>query len=78
MAVHVDPIPQRDLLFDFVGGTTPVYIGTAPAGKLTSDGAWLIRKVTYDGLNNPGTIRFANGSTISDQIWDNRAALTYP
>lgn len=52
------------------------YIGKAKSGTATSAAAWLIKKISKSG--NVTTIAFVNGSTESyNQIWDNRASLSY-
>jgi hypothetical protein len=62
---------------DYDGGTNPIYIGLAAPGALTSEAKWLIKKLTFDGSNNPTAIKFANGSSNFDQIWADRASITY-
>lgn len=77
MSVHVDHVPIRTLLLDYVGGSNPIYLGLANAGMATDNTGWQIRKVTYDGSNNPTAIQFANGSSAFDMVWDNRANMIY-
>lgn len=61
---------------DYDGGTNPIYIGKAVPGSLTSEAKWQIQKLTFDGNNNPTSILFP-GTAEFNQIWDNRASLTY-
>lgn len=61
---------------DFNGGENPIYIGLAAPGSLTSEAKWQIKKITYDG-SNPTEIKFADGSPSFNQIYDDRASLTY-
>ena len=61
---------------DFSGGDNPIYIGLAAPGTLTSEAKWQIRKLTYSG-DNPTQIKYANGSPNFNQIYDDRASLTY-
>lgn len=61
---------------DYNGGDNPVYIGLAAPGSLTSEAKWQVRKLTYDGTN-PTVIKYANGSSSFNQIYDDRASLTY-
>lgn len=61
---------------DYDGGTTPIYIGLATPGSASNEAKWLIKKFTWDG-DNPTDIQFANGSPNFDQIWNNRASLSY-
>lgn len=62
---------------DYVGGSNPIYVGLAQPGTATSAASWQIKKITYDGNNNPTSILYAVGSGSFNQIWDNRASLTY-
>jgi len=64
-------------LLDYDGGTNPVYIGLATPGSATSSDVWLIKKLTFDGSNNPTAIKLASGLPNFGQIWDNRASLSY-
>ena len=52
------------------------YVGKAPAGSATSAAAWQIAYLVTDSSGNL-TMTYANGSSAYDQIWDNRASLTY-
>lgn len=78
-APSTDNIQSADLtcLIDWSGGTNPIYIGFALPGSATSADVWQIRKLTWDGSNNPTAIQLADGSSNYNAIWDNRAALTY-
>lgn len=53
------------------------YLGIAKAGEATSSAAWQIKKFFYDGNNNLITVQLADGDTRFDNIWDNRASLSY-
>lgn len=52
-----------------------IYRGFAVPGSRTSDPVWAIQKVT----NNKGILSYqwADGNKSFDNIWDNRATLTY-
>lgn len=54
-----------------VGGIT--YVGEATPGAATTDSLWRIQKITIAGTLT--TVKWA--SSKFDQIWDNRASLTY-
>ena len=58
------------IIFDKSGG----YVGYAPVGSLTSASAWQIQKLD---TSNGVAITYANGSSNYDQIWDNRASLSF-
>jgi hypothetical protein len=74
---NVNSLSPNITELDYVSGLNPIYIGTAAPGSLTSTAVWQIKKLTYDGNNNPTVILAANGTTEFNQIWDNRAALSY-
>jgi hypothetical protein len=51
-----------------------IYIGEAPAGVPTSAALWRIQRLDVTaGI----IILWADGNPNYDNIWDNRAALTY-
>lgn len=72
------PFAVNDMmtLIEYSGGN-PVYIGRAAPGTATSAAAWQIQKLTYDADDNVTAVQFAGGANDYDQIWDNRAALSY-
>lgn len=80
-AARVINIPSnQQTLIDYVGGTNPIYVGTAPRGLATSFGTdndsskanWLIKKITWDENSNPIAVNIGWGK------WDNRSTtVTY-
>lgn len=61
------------ILDEAVAGTT--YIGSAAAGSAQGSAVWRIKKmVEAAGIT---TITYADGDTQFDNIWTNRASLTY-
>lgn len=60
---------------DFVGATI-IYRGEATVGTLDSAPLWRVRRIT---LNSEGdaTTEWADGNSNFDNIWDNRASLSY-
>lgn len=63
-----------------VVGTTTTYIGVAANGTtLTSTATWSITKIieVVAGGTTTTTIYLADGDFNFDNIWDNRASLTY-
>jgi hypothetical protein len=52
---------------------TITYIGEAVTGSSEIASVWRIRKIDF---NNPITIKWA-GTAAFDQVWSNRASLTY-
>lgn len=63
--------------FDYSGGTNVIYLGMADPGTSVNAAKWRIQKFAYDVNNNVTSITFASGSDNFDQIWANRASLTY-
>jgi len=59
---------------DFVG-TTTVYIGEAQPGTATSSAAWRVKRTVFTG--DDSETLFADGNTNFDNIWNNRASLSY-
>lgn len=55
--------------------TTVTYVGVANTGTLTSAASWKIKKITESGSQL--IITWADGNSNEDNIWDNRASLTY-
>lgn len=53
-----------------------LYLGEAIPESLESAPAWRIQKITFDSSGNVLEVRFAEGG-LFDQIWNNRALLTY-
>lgn len=63
------------LITDVVSSTV-TYLGKAACGASTSQAVWQIIKLTTDA-NGGITISYANGTPHYDNIWTNRASLTY-
>lgn len=60
-------------LDEAVSGTT--YIGKAPHGAATSSASWQIKRIVESA--GVTTITWADGNSAFDNIWDNRASLSY-
>jgi len=60
---------------DFVGADL-LYKGEAYPGTLTSQAGWRIRRITFDEQGNL-VEEWANGNSKFDQVWDDRASLSY-
>lgn len=56
-----------------VTGTT--YVGKAPLGSATSASVWQILKMVESA--GVTTVTWAGGDSAYDNVWDNRAALSY-
>ena len=69
--------PNKIELFDYVGGTNPIYIGMAVPGTATATAGWQLRKLAYDANGNVTSILHANGVADFTNVWDSRAAYSY-
>lgn len=74
-ALRISDKASEQELIDNTG--TYLYTGYAPFGVATSTAGWQVfrQAVTAGGL---GEAIAADGDTAYDNIWDNRASLTYP
>lgn len=55
--------------------STVTYIGEAAPGTATSSALWRVKKI--DSTTNPTKIVFADGNDLFDNVWDDRASLSY-
>jgi len=55
---------------------TLAYLGDAVVGSVTSTASWRIQKLVF-GVTGSVTITFADGNTNFDNVWNNRASLSY-
>lgn len=61
---------------DFVGEDL-IYRGWAQPGSATSSGVWRIRRTRFVGADDDVIHDWADGNTNFDNVWDDRASLTY-
>ena len=69
------PVPYNTQV-DFVGDDL-IYKGWAQPGSLTNAPVWRIQRLTFTGADDDLTVEWADGDGEFDNIWDNRAGLTY-
>ena len=67
--------PEFTRLTDWNSSQTQVYIGDAVPGTAESAANWRIKKIVFSGTDS--TTTFADGDSAFDNIWDNRASLSY-
>ena len=60
---------------DLENQATVIYIGWATMGTATSSALWRIKKIGIS--SDVYTIEWADGNQSFDNIWDNRASLSY-
>ncbi|HXS93172.1 MAG TPA: hypothetical protein VN736_01135 [Candidatus Limnocylindrales bacterium] len=64
--------------FDYDASGNPIYLGYAvPGNSNAASAVWRILKLTYDGSGRVTNRQYAGGSVLFNQIWNNRATLTY-
>lgn len=75
-----DPVPTSDastvykpIIDESTAGTT--YIGFAVPGTATSAASWQIQRVVE--ASSITTVTYADGNANYDNVWDNRASLSY-
>lgn len=64
----------RKVIYEEVD-VTLAYLGLASPGDATSAAKWMIQRLATDGQDV--TITFADGNGEFDNIWDDRASLSY-
>ncbi|OFZ07650.1 MAG: hypothetical protein A2322_09245 [Bacteroidetes bacterium RIFOXYB2_FULL_39_7] len=70
----LDANGEYDILIDNTDADN-VYVGYANPGTLISAAGWKIKKLPKSGTIEG--VRWANGNTDMNKIWDNRASYTY-
>jgi hypothetical protein len=63
----------KALITEVSGGTT--YVGKAPPGSATSAAKWQVSRIVVAGGTT--TVTWADGNITYDNVWDDRASLTY-
>lgn len=69
------PLPATATRLE-VASSTITYVGKATAGTATSTAIWQIQRLTSTAGGNL-TIEYADGNILYDNVWDNRASLSY-
>jgi len=72
--ISVDPVTLYTVLVDEASDTI-TYVGEAAVGSATSATSWQIKRINSATLS--AEILYADGDTEHDNIWDNRAGLSY-
>jgi len=65
---------------DEENGGDVLYVGDALPGTITSSATWRIKRITFtvDGSGNTDSVtEWADGNSNRDNVWDNRASLSY-
>ena len=54
---------------------TTTYVGVAAIGSATSASSWQIKRLSVSGTVT--TVSWADGNSAFDNVWDDRASLSY-
>lgn len=65
--------PDDAVIIDETSSTTYTYFGFAVPATATSAAKWKVKRLT----NSTSTFTWADGDDQYDNIWDNRASLSY-
>lgn len=75
--VHVTNLTGTDQAVQLdIASSTVTYIGKAPVGTATGAAGWKVSKLTSNAEGDLA-ITYADGNASYDNVWDNRAALSY-
>ena len=77
MPVTVIPVETNThtTKLDYVGSDL-TYVGNAVAGSSSASAVWRIKKLFYDS-GKLVNVYYADGDTEFNNVWDNRASLSY-
>ena len=74
--MNARPAVAELYMADYDGSGNLIYEGWADPGTATSAALWVIKRYVFTG-SNLTSYSFADGNASADNIWDNRASLTY-
>lgn len=77
VGVYDTPLGKYQINLVYDGSGNLVYVGKANSGKLTSEEAWQIMKLSYTVGGDLQTVTFANGSPAFVFVMDNAATYTF-
>ena len=69
--------PKYTKLIAYDSNDRPEYVGEANPGTATSASSWRIKKIAYDTNGNVTSVKWADGNSNFDNVWDNRTSYTY-
>lgn len=76
----VSPVAAANVMMlaeSTVGDVTTTYVGRAAPDSATSAAVWQILRITEDSSAGTTATAYADGNTNFDNVWDNRASLSY-
>ena len=73
-----DTVVQYSKEVDFVDASDLIYVGEALPGSTTASASWRIKKIDLNvGTDSDIGIRYADGDSNFNNVWDNHLSLTY-
>ena len=72
--MRLNPPLRKALRYD-ADSATVQYVGEAPISSSESSAVWKIYRMTYSG--DSITIEWADGDDLFNNVWANRASLSY-
>ena len=73
-----DIVIQYSKEVDFVDASDLIYVGEALPGSTTASASWRIKKIDLNvGTDSDIGIRYADGDSNFNNVWDNHLSLTY-
>jgi len=73
----IDMTDNYTIALAYDGSGNLEYQGKAMIGSAKGSALWQIKKMIYDGSGNLTDVQWADGNDAFDNIWDNRAGLSY-
>ena len=70
--LHSDA-PPKNIVWDDTTTANTVYVGFADIGSATSAASWRIMRIN----TSTKAVTYADGDSLDDNIWDDRASLSY-
>jgi YD repeat-containing protein len=64
-------------LIEYDGNGNAIYIGGALPGTAQASTGWQIKRLSYDGSGNMTAMEWADGDDNYDNVWGDRASLSY-
>ena len=68
--------PFHTISCEYDGSSNLIYFGSALPGSAKAAAVWRIAKLTYSGTDMTD-LQWADGNSQFDNVWDDRASLSY-
>lgn len=68
--------PNLPMRLDYDSSSNLIFLGKGKQGAVNGDASWRIQQFTWSG-GNLVSITWADGDSEFDNVWNNRASLSY-